>query len=128
MKKQLEDAARNYYLTLEKAYATNDPTPLASLRTETCICKRVEDSIRQASVEGLRIRVDYVIVSTSAHGALPTSGEVTLSYRAPLNDVVDATGKVVEKNEPVKDGIKEMSFARVDNRWLVSHIISYKLS
>ena len=126
VKRQLEAAARNYYLTLERAYATMDERPLAALRTATCTCQKVEAAIRQARSGGYHVGLTYEILSASANDAANGIGEVTLSYNTSATVVTDATGKEISRTRPVRLGIKEMSFALRGGRWLVSNVNSYK--
>ena len=126
MKEQLEAAGIAYYAALTKAYLSMDEKPLASLRTATCTCQKVEQNIRQAREDGYKIRLIYKIVSASAHDATSSVGSATLGYRVSEGVITDAAGAVVRRDPPVNRGIKEMEFRLQNGRWLVQGIETYK--
>lgn len=124
-KKQLEAAATNYYVTMNRAYATLDDKLPEPLSVPACSCRGPLDNIREAASRKYKINLVYKILGVSAHSATGDKGGVTLSYSLLENTVEDETGKIVERYPLVKDGIKEISFVHENDRWLLTNIVTY---
>jgi hypothetical protein len=124
-KRELEAAATNYYMTMNRAYATLDDKLPLPLSVPACSCRGPLANIREAASRKYKINLVYQIIGVSAHSAAGGKGGVTLSYNLRENTVEDQTGKVVERYPLVRDGIKEMSFINQNGKWLVTNIITY---
>jgi hypothetical protein len=113
---------RAYYSAVNAALATGLVGDLEHLSVEGCACRRLVGYIREKWTAGSIRGAKFTVTSVAVLGVFPAVADVLVEVSVPAYDVLDRSGRVVERVPPdrVKETVKLAP--NTDGRWLVVNI------
>lgn len=122
----MEAAVRGYYVELTRAAHTNDTTQLKSLVRRTCPCYGSAESIDETAASGKSIPdAKWTVTKVRVSDIVKGSAAAEVTYAVGAYDVLDSTGKVVER-VPAEPGHVELLLRTFGSAWILTNVVNLK--
>jgi predicted lipid-binding transport protein (Tim44 family) len=126
VKDPAEKAVRTYFETINAAVASMSETKLLRLTTSDCECRELATHIKSTRRDGKRIEVQYTILRTRIVKNGAKQKVVDVRYDLTKEVVRDKSGKVVDTQPAVRNGLKRVTVKKTNRGWLITAVATLK--
>ena len=120
----LERVVRDYYAEANRALATGRVDGLKAMSLERCSCRRLVQYIEEKYQNGSLRGAVFQLKTVRPYEIRPSRSVVQVTHDAPAYDVLDGSGKVVDRVAADPANKEDLYLVSADGKWLVENVVN----